>query len=126
MPNTKIVAFLMTATLSSTAVAASAQEIPKFEQRETVVEFRANRPAENAVQEVAESSPSPALVLPDAPIAAVKPLASRSIAFAVPQQPGNPYPRANSPNSNRRKYILLGVICAAAIVGVIVIATTRD
>ncbi|HWW98892.1 MAG TPA: hypothetical protein VNY74_14400 [Edaphobacter sp.] len=126
MPNTKMVAFLVIATLSSTAVAASAQEIPKSEQRETVVGLPANRPAENAVQELAESSPSAASVLPDAPIAAAKLSAFRSIAIAVPQQPGNPSPRANYSNPNRRKYILLGVICAAAIAGAIVIATARD
>jgi hypothetical protein len=34
--------------------------------------------------------------------------------------------RTGYPSSNRRKYIVLGVIRAAAIVGAIVIATTRD
>ena len=126
MPNSKVVALLMAASLSSTAVAASAEEIPKLEQREAVAELPANRPAQSAFLELAESNTSVAFALPDAPVPAMKPLASNSLAFAVPQQPGNSNPGASYPNSNRRKYILLGAICAAAIVGAIVIATTRD
>jgi len=126
MQNTKMVALVIIASLSSTVVVASAQEIPQFEQREAVTESAASRPPKNAVLELAESNPSTASVLPDAPVPAIQPVASNSLAFAVPQQPGNPNPRASYPNSNRRKYILLGVICAAAIVGAIIIATQRD
>jgi hypothetical protein len=66
------------------------------------------------------------LALPDAPIPAAKPFAPTSLSLAVPQQQGGSNPRATYPNSNKRKYIVLGVICAAAIVGTIVIATRRD
>ena len=121
MPNTKVLAVLLIASLSTTAIAASAQEAPKPQQREGVTRRHVHAPAQSAGLQLAELSS-----LPDAPVPVMKRLAPNHLAFAVPQQPGTQYPPTGHPNPNRRKYIVLGVICAAAVVGGILIATQRD
>jgi hypothetical protein len=114
-------ALLLIASLSTTAIAASAQEAPKPEQREGVTLRHVHPPAQSAGLQVAELNS-----LPDAPVPVMKRLAPNQLTFAVPQQQGTQYPPAGRPNPNRRKYIVLGVICGAAVVAGIVIATQRD
>src|SRR5258707_597839 len=121
MINTRMLALLLIASLSTTAVTAPAQGVPKPESREAVAEHHVDPSAQGADLQLAELNP-----LPDAPVPATRPLAPNHLAFAVPQQPPNQYPPTRPPNSTRRKYIVLGVICAAAIVGGIVIATQHD
>jgi hypothetical protein len=117
----------MIASVSATAVAASAQELPKPEQRATVAEFLVAQPPQNTGQFLADSIPSAAVALPEAPAPVMKPLSSYHAAFAAaPQQQGGPSSRGTYPNTNKRKYILIGVICAAAIIGGIIIATQHD
>ncbi len=128
MSHTKLVALLVMASVSAMAVAASAQELPKSEELATVAALAVASPAPRPVREPVESAPSTAAALPDAPGFTIKPLESypKPLAFAASQQQGGPRSRGGYPNPNRRKYILIGVICAAAIVGGIIIATQRD
>ncbi|MEI9979961.1 MAG: hypothetical protein WDN23_13370 [Edaphobacter sp.] len=118
----KVLTILLIASLSVTTMTAAAQDASKPEPREAVAGRRVDAPAWSADFQLAALNP-----LPDAPFPAMKTLAPSRLAFAVPQQqPGTPSPPARYPNRNRRKYIVIGVICAAAIVGGIVIATQHD
>src|SRR5258708_8340256 len=107
MRNTRMLALLLIASVSTTAMTAPAQGAPKPESREAVAEHHVDPSAQGTDLQLAKLNP-----VPDAPVPATKTLAPNHLAFAVPQQPPNQYPPTRPPNSTPRKYIVLALICA--------------